>query len=71
MSGKGVSFIVGVIIAFIVWNVLTSVFIEPITVVIMIKDYLYASSQSEVSYDLYSKMEGCSSKFKEIINKGI
>lgn len=71
MSGKGVSFIVGVLIAVIVWNVLSSVLIEPITVIIMIKDYVYACSQSEVSYDLYSKMEGCSSKFKQIINKGL
>jgi len=69
-SGEGMSgIILGLIIAFLVWSIVTSILIEPITVVIMIKEYTYACSKSEVSYDLYEKMKNCSSKFNEIISK--
>ncbi|MBD7910123.1 MULTISPECIES: hypothetical protein [Clostridium] len=69
MHSKG--FFIGIIVAILLWAIISATFIEPVVVIIMIKDYIYASSQSEVSYDLYGQMQDCSSKFKEIVSRSI
>lgn len=63
------AFILQVIGAILIWMFITSALIEPIVVVIMIKDYIYACSQSTVAYDLYQDIQDCSAKFRKIVEK--
>lgn len=63
------AFMLQVIGAILIWMFITSALIEPIVVVIMIKDYIYACSQSTVAYDLYQDIQDCSAKFRKIVEK--
>jgi hypothetical protein len=65
------TFLLQVILAILIWIFLSAVFIEPIVSIIMIKEYLYVTSQCLVSHDFYHNINSCSPKFREIVSKSV
>lgn len=63
------SFIAFLIACLIVW-VIKFAFIDSYIMINMMTTYMSAAETTEISYDLYDKLCGLSSKFKELFNKG-
>lgn len=65
-----IAFFVGCILAALIVGVVKSAFLDSYTMVCMIHSYMEVAPSTEITFDLYDKLCGISSKFKSLFNKG-
>lgn len=69
MPGFG-AFFVGIILAMMIVIIVKSAFMDSYTMVAMICSYMQVAPSTEITFDLYDKLCGLSSKFKSLFQKG-
>lgn len=68
-EGAG-AFFIGFILAVLIAAILKSAFLDSYIMVCMIHSYMEVAPTTELTFDLYEKLCGISSKFKSLFNKG-
>lgn len=68
-EGAG-AFLIGFILAVLIAAIVKSAFLDSYIMVCMIHSYMEVAPTTELTFDLYEKLCGISSKFKSLFNKG-
>lgn len=69
-ANGAVAFFIACIMAALIVGVVKSAFLDSYTMVCMIHSYMEVAPSTEITFDLYEKLCGISSKFKSLFNKG-
>lgn len=67
--GGGTGAVIGLIIGYIVMYALNKIIVDPYASVMMISSYYATIEGKEIQFDMYSKFEKASSKFRELTGK--